>query len=122
MSTNNRAFLLADKASVLALLERLPADSLSRIGFRRRLAQIDAELEQMSGGNMAGFFDDLTGVLAHARRRYEQGLRHHKHLVTLRRETGQERIEDTTGQIAEAFAGALPDTLWRRPAGAQEDA
>lgn len=113
MSATNRAFLLADRASVLALLEALPAESLSRIGFRRRLAQIEAELEQTRGGNMTGFFDDLTGVIACARRRYEQGLRHHKLLVELRRATGREHLEDTTGQLAEVFAGALPDTLWR---------
>lgn len=121
MSATNRAYLIADQASVEALLKQLPAESLSRIGLEMRLEQIEAELEQTRGGNMTGFFDDLTGVIACARRRYEQGLRHHKFLVELRRATGREHLEDQHGQLAEAFAGALPDTLWRPLASTQED-
>lgn len=58
-------------------------------------------------------FDDIARRAAVARRRYELGLRRHRLTVWLVRTIGTPRLEDTSGQLAEVFAGALPDTLWR---------
>lgn len=58
-------------------------------------------------------FNDITTTIAPARRRYEQLLKRHRLANALRRTTGAPRVEDTTGQLAEAFSGALPDALWR---------
>lgn len=58
-------------------------------------------------------FDEVTQAAAALRRRYEQSLRRHRLANALRRATGAPRVEDATGQLAEAFSGALPDTLWR---------
>ncbi len=67
-------------------------------------------------------FDDVTTAIAPKRRHYEQLLRRLRLAIELRRATGAPHIEDTTGQLAETFAGALPDTLWRPLASTQEDA